>query len=88
MADQEESTGAGTFLGMKTSNAIIVAVLIIVIIGLIYFVFLDSNETSDDPEKEAKDDDKCLDKFNILEVVKKINSKQAKNLNKIKAPDI
>lgn len=85
MADVEEP---GTFLGMKTSNAIIVAVLIIVIIGLIYFVFLDSGEEGLEKESKDVDEDKCLDKFNIIDVVKLINSKQAKNLNRIRAPDI
>ena len=40
--DTNEAASGGIF-GMKTSNAIIVAVLVIVIIGLIYFVFLDSD---------------------------------------------
>jgi uncharacterized membrane protein len=81
---------SGGIFGMKTSNAIIVAVLVIVIIGLIYFVFLDSDHETDesgDTEGGGGGTEECLKKFNILEVVKKINVKQSKNLSKFKADD-
>lgn len=70
--------------GMKTTNIIIIAVLVIVMIGLIYFVFFNSESEGDD-DSEVKGDEACLKKFNILEVVKRINVKQAKNLGRIRS---
>jgi preprotein translocase subunit SecG len=84
--DTNEAANGGIF-GMKTSNAIIVAVLVIVIIGLIYFVFLDSDHDTEGETSGGGSEEECLKKFNIIEVVKQINVRQSKNLNRVKAVD-